>query len=85
MVQEFFDRKPHTELNPDKSSPSGAAVQANILDRGVNNMLLLDVTPLSLGIETYGGAVAKNHSSQLHDSRERAGAVHHRCRQPNRH
>ena len=37
----------------------GAAVQANILDRGVQNMLLLDVTPLSLGIETYGGAVAK--------------------------
>jgi len=37
----------------------GAAVQANILDRGVSNMLLLDVTPLSLGIETYGGAVAK--------------------------
>jgi molecular chaperone DnaK (HSP70) len=37
----------------------GAAVQANILDRGVINMLLLDVTPLSLGIETYGGAVAK--------------------------
>ena len=37
----------------------GAAVQANILDRGVKNMLLLDVTPLSLGIETYGGAVAK--------------------------
>ena len=37
----------------------GAAVQASILDRGVSNMLLLDVTPLSLGIETYGGAVAK--------------------------
>jgi Fe-S protein assembly chaperone HscA len=59
MVQEFFDRKPHTELNPDEVVALGAAVQANILDRGVNNMLLLDVTPLSLGIETYGGAVAK--------------------------
>jgi Fe-S protein assembly chaperone HscA len=58
-VQEFFDRKPHTELNPDEVVALGAAVQANILDRGVNNMLLLDVTPLSLGIETYGGAVAK--------------------------
>ena len=58
-VEEFFGRKPHTELNPDEVVALGAAVQANILDRGVTNMLLLDVTPLSLGIETYGGAVAK--------------------------
>jgi Fe-S protein assembly chaperone HscA len=58
-VQEYFDRKPHIELNPDEVVALGAAVQANILDRGVQNMLLLDVTPLSLGIETYGGAVAK--------------------------
>jgi molecular chaperone DnaK len=58
-VQEFFDRQPHTDLNPDEVVALGAAVQANILDRGVTNMLLLDVTPLSLGIETYGGAVAK--------------------------
>jgi len=58
-VQEFFNRKPHTELNPDEVVALGAAVQANILDRGVKDMLLLDVTPLSLGIETYGGAVAK--------------------------
>ncbi|PYT81923.1 MAG: molecular chaperone DnaK [Acidobacteria bacterium] len=59
MVQEYFDRKPHTELNPDEVVALGAAVQANILDCGVKNMLLLDVTPLSLGIETYGGAVGK--------------------------
>ena len=58
-VQEYFGRKPHTELNPDEVVALGAAVQANILDRGVKNMLLLDVTPLSLGIETYGGAVGK--------------------------
>ena len=58
-VEEYFDRRPHTELNPDEIVALGAAVQANILDRGVSNMLLLDVTPLSLGIETYGGAVAK--------------------------
>src|SRR5215471_12756348 len=47
-VQEYFDRRPHTELNPDEVVALGAAVQANILDRGVKNMLLLDVTPLSL-------------------------------------
>ncbi len=58
-MQEYFDRKPHTELNPDEVVALGAAVQANILDQGVKTMLLLDVTPLSLGIETYGGAVAK--------------------------
>jgi Fe-S protein assembly chaperone HscA len=58
-VQEFFELKPHTEMNPDEVVALGAAVQANILDRGVKDMLLLDVTPLSLGIETYGGAVAK--------------------------
>jgi molecular chaperone DnaK len=59
MVEEFFGRAPHTELDPDEVVALGAAVQANILDRGVKDMLLLDVTPLSLGIETYGGAVAK--------------------------
>jgi len=58
-VQDFFQRVPHTDLNPDEVVALGAAVQANILERGVSNMLLLDVTPLSLGIETYGGAVAK--------------------------
>jgi molecular chaperone DnaK (HSP70) len=58
-VQEFFGRKPHSELNPDEVVALGAAMQANILERGVSNMLLLDVTPLSLGIETYGGAVSK--------------------------
>ena len=58
-VQDFFSRIPHTDLNPDEVVALGAAVQANILDHGVSNMLLLDVTPLSLGIETYGGAVAK--------------------------
>jgi molecular chaperone DnaK len=58
-VRGFFGRAPHIELNPDEVVALGAAVQANILEHGVSNMLLLDVTPLSLGIETYGGAVAK--------------------------
>ena len=58
-VEEFFGRAPHIELNPDEVVALGAAVQADILDGGVNDMLLLDVTPLSLGIETMGGVVAK--------------------------
>jgi molecular chaperone DnaK len=58
-VEEFFGRRPHAELNPDEVVALGAAVQADILETGVKSMLLLDVTPLSLGIETYGGAVAK--------------------------
>jgi len=58
-VEEFFGRKPHCELNPEEVVALGAAIQANILESGVRDMLLLDITPLSLGIETLGGAVAK--------------------------
>jgi molecular chaperone DnaK (HSP70) len=58
-VGEYFGRAPHCELNPDEVVALGAAVQADILESGVKNMLLLDVTPLSLGIETMGGVVAK--------------------------
>jgi Fe-S protein assembly chaperone HscA len=56
-VQELFGRAPHSQLNPDEVVALGAAVQAHILAGGITNMLLLDVTPLSLGIESLGGIV----------------------------
>ncbi len=58
QVQALFGKTPHSQLNPDEVVALGAAVQAQILAGGITDMLLLDVTPLSLGIETLGGIVS---------------------------
>jgi len=59
LVREFFGKEPHKGVNPDEVVAVGAAVQAGILSGEVKDVLLLDVTPLSLGIETLGGVLTR--------------------------
>ena len=81
-VTELFDKEPHKGVNPDEVVAAGAAIQAGVLQGEVKDILLLDVTPLTLGIETLGSVMTPPHQSQHHHPHLQERGFHHRRRRP---
>jgi molecular chaperone DnaK len=81
LVAEIFDREPNTSQNPDEAVAIGATIQAGILSGAVRDVVLLDVTPLSLGIETFGGLmnviIPRNSTIPIKAGEMFTTAVHH--------
>lgn len=59
IVSDFFNKQPNKSINPDEAVACGAAIQGAVLGGSFKDVILLDVTPLTLGIETYGGVMTK--------------------------
>ncbi len=81
-VRQFFGKEPHRGVNPDEVVAVGAAIQAGVLKGEVRDVLLLDVTPLTLGIETLGGVATRAHPAQHDDPDQQEPGLLDRGRQP---
>ena len=77
-VEDFFGKEPRKGVNPDEVVAVGAAIQGGVLAGDVKDVLLLDVTPLSLGIETLGGVMSRAHRAEHHDADQDVAGLHDR-------
>ena len=84
LVKQLFGKEPHKGVNPDEVVAIGAAIQGGVLAGDVKDVVLLDVTPLSLGVETLGGVMTVADPAQHDHPHQEERDLQHRRRQPDR-